>query len=210
MHRKEIVHAICFQPLQNTMSKVKVKNEKVLSDEHYTLKQIDFDIQKKNGDWENQKREVFNHGNAVTALLYNTVTRTIILTKQFRIATYLNGNDSGMLVEACAGLLEKNEHPDDTVKREIKEETGYAVTQVQKVYEAYTSAGTLTELLYLYVAPYSKEQKETRGGGLAEEGEEVEVMEIPFDEALQMMEQGGIKDAKTIILLQYIQLKQLL
>ena len=195
---------------KNSMSQVKIKEEKILSDKHYTLKQIDFDIQKKNGEWENQKREVFDHGDAVTALLYNKENRTVILTKQFRIATYVNGNSNGMLLETCAGLLEDNESPEKAIIREIKEETGYAITDVQKVYEGYTSAGVLTELVHFYIAPYTKEQKVDKGGGLEEEGEEVKVIEMPFDEAVQMMERGELRDVKTILLLQYAQLKQLL
>lgn len=192
------------------MAQVKIRETKILSDEHYVLKRIDFDIQKKNGEWENQKREVFDHGNAVTALLYNRETKSIILTRQFRIATYVNGNSSGMLVEACAGLLEKAESPEEAILREIKEETGYAITAIQKAFEAYTSAGSLTELLYCYTAPYTAAQKVSEGGGLEEEGEEVKVLEMPFATAVQMMEKGEIKDAKTIMLLQYAVLKGLL
>ncbi|HYO22462.1 MAG TPA: NUDIX domain-containing protein [Flavisolibacter sp.] len=192
------------------MGQVKIKEEKILSDEHFVLKRIDFEIQKKTGKWETQKREVFDHGNAVTVLLYNKEARTVILTQQFRIATYVNGNSDGMLIETPAGLLEKDEAPEKGMLREIKEETGYAIPELQKVYEAYTSAGSLSELLHFYVAPYSKEQKVAKGGGLEEEGEELKVMELPFDEALQMIESGKIKDAKTIMLLQYVQVKGLL
>ena len=191
------------------MAQVKINDAKVLSNEHYTLKQIDYELQKKNGEWENQKREVFDHGNAVTALLYNKEHKTVILTRQFRIATYVNGNKDGMLTETCAGLIDKNESPEETIKREIKEETGYAIDQVEQVYKAYSSAGSLTELLYFYVASYSKEQKVTEGGGLEKEGEDVEVLEMPFEDAIQMLERGEIQDAKTIILLQYARLKGL-
>jgi len=191
------------------MAQVKINDTKILSNEHYVLKQIDFEQQKKNGEWEKQQREVFDHGNAVTALLYNKENKTVILTKQFRIATYINGNESGMLTETCAGLIDNNETPEATIKREIKEETGYEVENVEKVYQAYTSAGSLTELLYLYVASYTKEQKVSAGVGLAKEGEQLQIMEIPFEQAIQMLERGEIQDAKTIILLQYAQLKGL-
>jgi GDP-mannose pyrophosphatase NudK len=192
------------------MAQVKINDVKILSDEHYVLKKLDFELQQDNGDWKNKKREVFDHGNAVTALLYNKEEKTIILTRQFRIATYVNGNASGMLTETCAGLIDKNETPEETIKREIKEETGYELSCVEKVYQAYTSAGSLTELLYLYVAPYTKTQKVSEGGGLKNEGEHVQVLEMPFEEAKSMLENGEIQDAKTIILLQYALLKGLL
>jgi nudix-type nucleoside diphosphatase (YffH/AdpP family) len=192
------------------MTQVKIKNEEVIFDEHTTLKRIDFDIQKKNGEWETQRREVFHHGDAATALLYNAEEKTVIFTRQFRIATYVNGNTTGMLVETPAGLLEEGEAPEKTMIREIKEETGYEVDTVQKVYEAYSSAGAFTELIHFYVAPYRKDQKVAKGGGLEEEGEEIKVMEIPFEQALQMMEKGEIKDAKTILLLLHAQVKGLL
>lgn len=192
------------------MAQVKIKGEKILSNEHYLFKRIDFDIQKKDGSWESQKREVFDHGNAVTVLLYNRKEKTIILTRQFRVATYINGNSSGMLLETPAGLLDGNEPPEEAVIREIREETGYEIPSVQKVYEAYSSAGSVTELIYYYVAPYSKEQKVAEGGGLAEEGEEVQVVEMPFADAVQQLDNGEIRDAKTIVLLQYALLKNLL
>ncbi len=192
------------------MAEVKLKNTEILSDAHYLLKKVSFDLKKKDGTWETQEREVYDHGNAATALLYNKAQRTIILTRQFRVPTYLNGNPTGMLLETCAGLLEEGEDPDETIIREIKEETGYAIDAVQKIYEAYTSAGSLTELLYLYTAEYRKEQKVSTGGGLPDEGEEIKIVELDFDEALQLMDRGGIKDAKTILLLQYARLKQIL
>ncbi len=206
------VLCMLFAPVnpKKDMTQVKLNDVLVLSDGHYKLKRLDYEIQKKDGTWENQKREIFDHGNAVSALLYNTEQKTVILTRQFRIATYINGNASGMLTETCAGLTDGNEPPDEAIKREILEETGYAVATVQKIYQAYSSAGSLTELLYLYVAPYTKAQKVAEGGGLQGEGEEVKVMELSFTAALQMLEQGDIQDAKTIILLQYAQLKGLL
>jgi len=192
------------------MAEVKLKNTEILSDAHYLLKKVSFDLKKKDGTWQTQEREVYDHGNAATALLYNKAQRTIILTRQFRVPTYLNGNPTGMLLETCAGLLEEGEDPDETIIREIKEETGYAIDAVQKIYEAYTSAGSLTELLYLYIAQYKKEQKVSTGGGLEDEGEEIKIVELDFDEALQLMDSGGIKDVKTILLLQYARLKQIL
>jgi nudix-type nucleoside diphosphatase (YffH/AdpP family) len=192
------------------MPQVRIKDEKILSDEHSVLKEIHFDIQKKNGEWETQTREVYDRGNAVTILLYNKEKSTVILTRQFRIASYVNGNSSGMLIEACAGMLEEGEKPDQAIIREVAEETGYAIKEVQKVLEVYSSPGAFIELLYYYIAPYTKEQKVSAGGGLEEEGEEVKVLEVPFREALQMIDRGEIKDAKTILLLQYMQVKNLL
>ena len=192
------------------MASVKIKHSEILSQTRYSLKKLHFELQKEDGSWESQEKEVYERGNAATALLYNKEQRTIILTQQFRLPTFLNGNASGMLLETCAGLLEEGEDPDDTIKREIKEETGYAVDSVQKVYEAYTSAGALTELLHLYIAEYKKEQKVSEGGGLKEEKEDVQIVELGFDEAILWMEKGAIKDVKALILLQYARLKQLL
>jgi nudix-type nucleoside diphosphatase (YffH/AdpP family) len=192
------------------MPEIRITNETILSDEHYILKRYDFETKNKKGEWTPQQREIFDHGNSATVLLYNPVEKTIILTKQFRMASYVNENPSGMLVETPAGMLEDGEEPEITMLREIKEETGYEVESVQKIYEAYSSAGAFTELIHFYVAPYRKEQKVERGGGLEEEGEEIKVLEMPFAEALRMLEGGGIKDLKTITLLHYAQVKGLL
>lgn len=191
------------------MANARITNEKILSDEKYTFKRIDFDLQKKNGEWQSQKREVFDHGNAVTVLLYNPEEKTVLLTKQFRIATYVNGNADGMLLETPAGLLDENESPEEAMLREIREETGYALTSVQKVFEAYSTPGSVTELIHYFVAPYRKDQKQGEGGGLEEEGEDVTVVELPFAEAVQMMNNGSIRDAKTLLLLHYALLKKL-
>jgi GDP-mannose pyrophosphatase NudK len=195
---------------KNFMAQVKIIKEEVIHQEHTTLKRINFSLQKQNGEWEEQRREVFSHGNAATVLLYNPDEKTILFTKQFRIATHLNGNTTGMLVETPAGLLEEGEAPEKTIIREIEEETGYRVEKVQKVYEAYSSGGAFTELIHFYVAPFGRHQKAAKGGGLEEEGEEIKVMEIPFEKAVQMMANGEIKDAKTILLLLHAQVKGLL
>ncbi len=189
------------------MANVKITNTEKVSDRRFTLKRISFEVQKEDGSWQSQSRDVFDHGNAAAALLYNKDIQTIILTEQFRLPTYLNGNPSGMLLEVPAGLLDEGEDPADTIKREITEETGYEVSDVQKVYEAYTSAGSLTELLYLYIAEYSEHHKVSEGGGLHHEGEIIKVVEMPFSQAVHLLEQGRIRDAKTIMLLQYAMLK---
>jgi nudix-type nucleoside diphosphatase (YffH/AdpP family) len=192
------------------MGNIRIKEEKIISDKFCVFKEIEFDLQKKTGEWETQKREVLSHGNAVTAILYNREQKTVLLTRQFRIATYVNGNSSGMLTETCAGLLENNEDPEAAAKREIEEETGYKITGLKKLYEAYSSAGVLTELVHYYLAYYTADQKVSAGGGLEEEGEEVRVMEIPFDDAWHMTEKGELKDAKTILLLLHLKLHELL
>lgn len=178
-----------------------MRSEETLYEGKHPLMKYRFHQQMRNGEWAEQERQVFRHGNAVTALLYNPQRRTVLLTKQFRIASYVNGNSGGMLLETPAGLLESGEAPDAAVLREIKEETGYAVPAVQKVYEAYSSAGVFDELIHYYVAPYGPEHKVDAGGGLEEEGEDVKVMELPFDKAMRMVKSGELKDAKTILLL---------
>lgn len=191
------------------MAQVKLKGETILSNQRYVLKKVSFDIQKKDGSWQSQEREVYDHGNAVTALLYNKEDRKVILVRQFRIASYINGNESGMLLEACAGLLKKGEDPKDAMIREIEEETGYKISEIEKIYEAYSSAGAYTEKIYYYIAAYKKDQKKGEGGGLEDEQEELQVMELSFDEAVSMLQRGEINDAKTIILLQYAIMKGL-
>ncbi|MBL7993098.1 MAG: GDP-mannose pyrophosphatase NudK [Candidatus Kapabacteria bacterium] len=181
----------------------------VLSDNWYVLRKVTYDYQKKDGTWEQHSREAYDRGNGATILLYNKANKTVILTRQFRMPTYLNGNETGMLIEACAGLLDNN-NPEDCIRRETEEETGYTVSHVRKVFEAYMSPGSVTEILYFFVAEYSKEMKTSAGGGLEEESENIEVLELPFSEALQMIANGQIRDGKTIMLLQYAQIHNLL
>ena len=181
----------------------------VLSDNWYVLRKVTYDYQKKDGTWEQHSREAYDRGNGATILLYNKANKTVILTRQFRMPTYLNGNETGMLIEACAGLLDNN-NPEDCIRRETEEETGYTVSHVRKVFEAYMSPGSVTEILFFFVAEYSKEMKTSAGGGLEEESENIEVLELPFSEALQMIANGQIRDGKTIMLLQYAQIHNLL
>ena len=193
------------------MKNTRIKNlqNEVLSDNWYTLNKVTFEYQKNNGEWETQSREAYDRGNGATILLYNKTMKTVILTRQFRLPTYLNGNDTGMLIEACAGLLDKD-NAEDCIKKETEEETGYRINKVQKVFEAYMSPGSVTEILYFFIAEYDHHMKVGEGGGLAEEQENIEVLEIPFAKAQQMIQSGEIKDAKTIMLLQYVQLNQLM
>jgi len=188
--------------------KVQIKKIELLSDNWYTLRKYTLDYQRSDGTWEEQQREAYDRGNGAAILLYNRVKKTVVLTRQFRLPTYVNGNESGMLIEACAGLLDQD-GPEACIQREAEEETGYKLSQVQSIGEMYMSPGSVTEILHLFVAEYSEEMKTGQGGGLDEEQENIEVLEIPFDEAMRMVEKGEIKDAKTILLLQHAKLHDL-
>jgi GDP-mannose pyrophosphatase NudK len=183
--------------------RIQICEEKILSDNWYLLKKITFNYRRKNGHWEKQSREAYDRGNGATILLYHPVRRTVILTRQFRLPTYVNGNQSGMLIEACAGLLDQ-EQPEIAIKREVEEETGFKISSVKKVYEAYMSPGSVTERLFFYIAEYSDSDRINGGGGV--EDEEIEVLELPFSKAVEMVESGEIMDGKTIMLIQYLQL----
>jgi len=188
---------------------VNIVNTELLSDNWYILKKITYEYLKKDGSPMTQSREVYDRGNGSTILLYNTEQKTVVLTKQFRLPTFVNGNDTGMLIEACAGLLEKD-NAEDCIRRETEEETGYRVTDVKKIFEAYMSPGSVTEILYFFIAEYEKDMKVDEGGGLDDEEENIEVLELNIDKAMNMMESGEIKDGKTIMLLQYIKLNNIL
>lgn len=192
------------------MSNEHVKNLEltVLSDNWYTLRKATYELLGRDGKWQAQQREAYDRGNGAVILLYNKAESKVILTRQFRLPTYLNGNADGYMIEACAGLLDKD-NPEDCIRKETEEETGYKITEVQKVFEAYMSPGSVTEILYFFVAEYNKSQKVSDGGGLEEETEHIEVLELPFGQALDMIKTGEIKDAKTIMLLQYAQLNVL-
>ena len=187
-------------------SKVQNLKTEVLSDNWYTLRKVTFDYLKKDGTLETQSREAYDRGNGAVILLYNLEKRTIILTRQFRMPTYLNGNETGMLIEACAGLIDED-NAEDCIIKETEEETGYRISAIQKVFEAYMSPGSVTEILHFFIAEYKDSMKVGAGGGIAEEQEEIEVLEMQFEEAVKMIEDSRIKDAKTIMLLQYLQLK---
>jgi nudix-type nucleoside diphosphatase (YffH/AdpP family) len=189
----------------------KVKNLKteILSDNWYTLKKITYDFLNRDGQWETQTREAYDRGNGAVILLYNKEENTVILTRQFRLPSYINGNESGMLIEACAGLLD-HDSPEDCIRKEIKEETGYELKHVKKVFEAYMSPGSVTEILHFFVGEYNESMKTSQGGGLEDEQESIEVLEVPFDKAIKMVASGEIKDAKTIMLIQYLQLQQIM
>lgn len=188
---------------------VKILNTELLSDNWYTLKKITYQYSLKDGTVQTQEREAYDRGNGAVILLYNKEQQTVILTRQFRLPTYINGNSSGMLIEACAGLLDKD-NAEDCIKRETEEETGYKVNEVRKIFEAYMSPGSVTEILYFFIAAYSKSMKVHEGGGLDHEQENIEVLELSIDQAMKMVDSGEIKDGKTIMLLQYIKLHQIL
>lgn len=181
---------------------IKIQNTKVLANDYYLLNKITFDYLNIKGNWVTQNREVYDRGNGAGILLYNLEHKTVILTRQFRLPSYLNGNPSGMLIEVCAGLLDADQ-PEQCIIRETEEETGYRITDVKKVMETYMSPGAVTEILYLFVGEYTANMKVSDGGGLEHEHEEIEVIEWPFDKAYNMIASGEIKDAKTILLLQY-------
>jgi GDP-mannose pyrophosphatase NudK len=185
------------------MENVTIKSSETLSKWKHELKKIQFERTTMGGGIQSQEREVYDHGNAVAALLYNREKRTVLLTRQFRLPAYLNDGD-GMLWEACAGMVEKGEEPEATMKREIREEMGYEITALQKIYEVYSSPGSLKELLILFVGEYNPDQKVSEGGGLKEEGEDIEVVEMPLQEALKKANSGEIKDAKTVLLIQWL------
>jgi nudix-type nucleoside diphosphatase (YffH/AdpP family) len=188
---------------------IKLLKTEVLSDNWYTLRKITFEYKKKNGELITQTREAYDRGNGATILLYSLEKKTVILTRQFRLPTYTNGNESGMMIEACAGLLDQD-NAEDCIRRETEEETGYVVKDVKKVFEAYMSPGSVTEILYFFIAAYSKDMKVSEGGGVDHEEENIEVLEMPFEEALNMVSNGEIKDAKTIMLIQHLRLKGIL
>jgi nudix-type nucleoside diphosphatase (YffH/AdpP family) len=184
---------------------VKILRSEILSDNWYILRKVTYEYAKQDGTIQTQSREVYDRGNGATILLYNKESRTVILTRQFRLPTFVNGNETGMLIESCAGLLDKD-NAEDCIKRETEEETGYKVTDVRKVFEAYMSPGSVTEILYFFIAEYSKAMKVTDGGGVEHEEENIEVLELTIDAAMKMITTGEIKDGKTIMLLQYIKL----
>lgn len=182
-----------------------IKNE-VLADNWYTLRKVTFDYRKPGGAWERMEREAYDRGNGAAILLYNQEKQTVILTRQFRMPSYVNGNPDGMLIEACAGLLDEHE-PEACIRKETEEETGYKVRDVRKVFQAYMSPGSVTEILHFFVAEYAADMKVSEGGGLAEEQENIEVLEYGFEEAYAMIGTGEIRDGKTIMLLQYAKLE---
>jgi GDP-mannose pyrophosphatase NudK len=188
--------------------KVKIIGVKNLSNAHYKLDKVDFEFQTNNGSWQKQSRECYDRGDGAAILLYNPTKKTVILTKQFRMPSYLNGNSSGMMIEVCAGLLDED-HPEACIIKEAEEETGFKIANPKKIFELYSTPGAVTEKIHYFVAECSDAMKISDGGGLEEEHEEIEVLEIDFETALTMVTKGEINDAKTVVLLQYAKLQNL-
>jgi nudix-type nucleoside diphosphatase (YffH/AdpP family) len=189
--------------------RIRIQKVETLSDDWYVLKKTTFDYRRKDGSWQTQSRETYDRGNGATILLYNCERRTVLLTCQFRFPAYANHHASGMLIEACAGLLDEND-PETCIRRETEEETGYRVERIHKVFEAFMSPGSVTERLFFYVAEYHPDHKINNGGGLEADGEDIDIVELNFDVALSMIQSGEIMDGKTIMLLQHAKIAQLM
>jgi nudix-type nucleoside diphosphatase (YffH/AdpP family) len=184
---------------------VRITAQETLSDNWYLLKKISFDLRRRDGSWQAQTREVYDRGNGATILLYNLARRTVLLTRQFRMPAFVNGH-SGFLIESAAGLLD-NASPEQRIRKEAEEETGYRVESVEKIYEAFMSPGSVTERIHFFIGEYQPDDRIGEGGGLLEEGEDIEVMELGFEQAIAMVGGGEICDGKTIMLLQYLELR---
>ena len=181
--------------------RVRIKKVETLSDDWYVLKKTTFELQRRDGTWQQQSRETYDRGNGATILLYNLERRTVVLTRQFRFPAFVNGHP-GLLIETAAGLLDKAS-PEDRIKAEVEEETGYRVDHMRKVFEAFMSPGSVTEKLYFFVAEYDRGSRVADGGGNFVEGEDIEVLELSIEDAMSAIERGDIADGKTIMLLQY-------
>ena len=188
---------------------VSIIKTEILSDNWYVLKKITYNYKNKDGTMLTHNREAYDRGNGATILLYNKEYKTVILTRQFRLPTFVNGNETGMMIEACAGLLDKD-NAEDCIRRETEEETGYRINYIRKIFEAYMSPGSVTEILYFFIAEYEASMKVNEGGGVEHEQENIEVLELNIEQAMEMINTGDIKDAKTIMLLQYIKLQNIL
>lgn len=190
----------------NSLKNIKTE---LLSNHYYTLNKLTFDYQLRNGNWVTQVRECYDRGDGAGILLYNKEKGTVILTRQFRMPTFLNDNEDGLLIEICAGMLDKDQ-PEACIIRETEEEVGYRLKEVKKVYEAYSSPGVLTEKMHFFIGEYTDAMKVNEGGGLESEHEDIEVLELPFTKAVEMLNSGQIHDTRTIVLLQYALIHKLL
>jgi len=185
----------------STSDRIRIRDVRILSDDWYVLRKTTFDWRRADGSWQTTSRETYDRGNGATLLPYDPVRRTVLLARQFRYPAYVNGSD-GMLIEAAAGLLDEAD-PETRIREEAEEELGCRLGEVRRVFECFMSPGSVTERLYFFVAPYDQSMRVGAGGGLAEEGEDIEVLELGVDEAMAMVDRGEIRDAKTVMLLQY-------
>ena len=181
---------------------IHVIKDKILSENYFLLRNMTYELTRRDGSVVRHKREVYDRGNGATVLLYNPNKQSVVLVRQFRVTTWVNGNPDGMLIETCAGLLD-NDAPEVCIRKEAIEETGYQVGEARKVFELYMSPGGVTELIHFFIAEYSEAQRANRGGGV--DDEDIEVLELPFVRALEMVASGEIQDGKAVILLQYLQ-----
>ena len=184
--------------------RVRVHSVEVLSNDWYLLKKTTFDFQRSDGMWQRQSRETYDRGNGATILLYNIRRRTVILTRQFRYPAFVNGYRN-LLIETPAGLLDERS-PEEAIRKETAEETGYVIHEVHKVFEAFMSPGSVTEKLYFFIAEYDSAERQQHGGGVAEDGEDIETVELELEDAMSRIASGEIRDGKTIMLLQYAKL----
>ena len=185
------------------MATVQIIDRDTLSEKKYPLQFIRFQKPDREGTLHEQENEVYFRPDAATVLLVDEKAKTFLLTRQFRLPTFLNGSDNGYLTESCAGLIDEGETPEAAIRREVSEETGYSVTDLQKVAAVYTSAGGITEYIHLFTGSIDLAGSHETGGGLPEEGEDIELVYLSFDEARQQLSNGAIRDAKTLILLQH-------
>lgn len=184
---------------------IEIEDVEVLSDDHYVLRKVSFQQEHRSGALARHSREAYDRGNGAVILLYDAEAGTVLLTRQFRMATYLNGHPTGLFIEAPAGLLDDDD-PESAIRREAHEETGVTVGEVEHLFEVFTSPGSITERLSFFAAPYRSGEREA-GGGVQDEGEDIEVLELTLADALAMVTTGEIQDAKTIMLLQWAQLQ---
>ena len=181
---------------------INIIKDKILSENWFLLRNMTYELTRSDGSVVRHRREVYDRGNGATILLYNRHKQTVVLVRQFRIATWINGNEDGMLIETCAGLLDSDE-PEECVRKEAIEETGFEVGEVRKLFELFMSPGGVTELIYFFIAEYNDTQRANDGGGV--DDEDIEVLELPYHRALEMMANGEIRDGNAVILLQYLQ-----
>ncbi len=179
---------------------VKITSVEVLSDSWYVLRKVDFEFRHRDGTVTHESREAYDRGNGATILLFDPDRRTVVLTRQFRLPAYVNGHPNGMLIEAPAGLLDEQE-AEEAIRREVEEETGFRPQAIERLFEIYMSPGSVTERVTFFAAACARADQVADGGGVREDGEDIEVLELPLAKAMEMIDTGEIADGKTILLL---------